>query len=398
MLRLLFTNVEQDRQLTVITDGIDGQLNVFVTENVVGDTEFYKGIGIDIDPGITYNIEKLKEWALANSLKLVGYPEEFEDDPIIFVDNAERWEYKLNLQTVSLDYLATGGSKDFVVTSSKQKYVNNKPTGGEEAVEIDVHIIGNGYSWAKGSSTVSVNENPTDRERNGDAIITQKESGKQVTVLLTQAPSVIDYEYSISTNPASLSFEGVAESKDIIVTSVKQKKLNGKNVGNPTPEDFIISLVGDAFYYELKNDRCIISVHENITSSERKGTFTATQLVEGGEEVSVELTQAAAVETWEYNLSCEDSNIEFPKEGGMKILPIQSSKQKFVNGKKSGSPIVVAYTTTVSGAGFSKGQAEYSVIAEANAGAAREGSAVVKSSEGNKTITITLSQAAGTTV
>lgn len=37
MLRLLFTNQDNSKQLTVITDGIDSQLNVFVTENTVGD-------------------------------------------------------------------------------------------------------------------------------------------------------------------------------------------------------------------------------------------------------------------------------------------------------------------------------------------------------------------------
>ena len=56
------------------------------------------------------------------------------------------------------------------------------------------------------------------------------------------------------------------------------------------------------------------------------------------------------------------------------------------------------YTTTVSGTGFSgnAGTTEYSVVAAVNTGTAREGSAVVKQSEGTKQITITLSQAAGT--
>jgi hypothetical protein len=56
----------------------------------------------------------------------------------------------------------------------------------------------------------------------------------------------------------------------------------------------------------------------------------------------------------------------------------------------------VNYTTTVSGTGFSKGTTEYSVVAAVNTGTVREGSAVVKQSEGTKQITITLSQAAGT--
>lgn len=398
MLRLLFSNVTQDKQLTVITDGIDGQFNVFVTENVIGDVDFYKSISIDIKSGVTYNIGKLKEWSVANSLSLVGFPEGIEDDPIIFVDNSERWEYKLDLRTVSLDYLATGGSKDFVVTSSKQKYENNKPVGGEEPVEIEVQIIGNGYSWTGSTSTIVAEENPTDKERNGEAIITQKESGKQVTVLLAQAASTITYEYSLSANPASLSFEGVAGSKKVTIASTKQKKTNGKNSGEPEPVDFIVSLAGNDFYYDGKGNEYVISAHENITSSKRTGTFTITQLDENGKEVLVNISQNAAAVTWEYNLSCDNSNIEFPKDGGTKTLSIKCNKQKVVNGKDSGSPIAVTYTTTVSGTGFSKGQSENSVIAEANTGEARKGAAVVKSSEGNKTITITLSQKAGTTV
>ena len=52
MLRLLFkTNEEEPKQLTVITDGIDSQLNVFVTENTVGDIDYFESLGIVIEPG-----------------------------------------------------------------------------------------------------------------------------------------------------------------------------------------------------------------------------------------------------------------------------------------------------------------------------------------------------------
>ena len=46
MLRLLFTTKDLSKQMTVITDGIDSQMNVFVTENTVGDVEYYKSLGI----------------------------------------------------------------------------------------------------------------------------------------------------------------------------------------------------------------------------------------------------------------------------------------------------------------------------------------------------------------
>ena len=70
MLRLLFkTNEEEPKQLTVITDGIDSQLNVFVTENTVGDIDYFESLGIVIEPGRIYNIGSFKEWAMNNALQ-----------------------------------------------------------------------------------------------------------------------------------------------------------------------------------------------------------------------------------------------------------------------------------------------------------------------------------------
>ena len=61
MLRLLFTTKDLSKQMTVITDGVDSQMNVFVTENTVGDVDYYKSLGIVIKAGITYNIGKFIE-------------------------------------------------------------------------------------------------------------------------------------------------------------------------------------------------------------------------------------------------------------------------------------------------------------------------------------------------
>ena len=53
MYRLLFTTKDNLHQLTVITDGIDSQLNVFVTENTVGDVDYFESLGIVIRAGLT---------------------------------------------------------------------------------------------------------------------------------------------------------------------------------------------------------------------------------------------------------------------------------------------------------------------------------------------------------
>lgn len=93
MLRLLFTTEDNSKQLTVITDGIDSQLNVFVTEDVVGDIDYFKSLGIVVEPGHTYNIGKFKEWAFDAKLILISYPEGLNEKSVILQDIQEDWRY-----------------------------------------------------------------------------------------------------------------------------------------------------------------------------------------------------------------------------------------------------------------------------------------------------------------
>lgn len=286
MLRLLFkTNEEEPKQLTVITDGIDSQLNVFVTENTVGDIDYFESLGIVIEPGRIYNIGSFKEWAMNNALQLISYPEGLNDEAQVLVDVVEEWKYFLILQKETLEFPKEGDSIEAVVTSYKQLYVNGKPQGNQTALSVKFQTEAP-FTVSEGG-TVTINENPSDTVRNGNLTITQDESDEVDTINLSQTAATVTYDYTLTTDPTSLSFVAAGETKVFGVISNKQKKVNGKN---------------------------------------------------------------------------------------------------------SGSPIVVDYTTVVSGEGFTKGSSEYSVIAAANTGAERTGQAVVTANEGGKTATITLTQ------
>ena len=127
MYRLLFTTKDNLHQLTVITDGIDSQLNVFVTENTVGDVDYFESLGIVIRAGLTYNIGQFKEWATNNILRLIAYPEEYEGKEQILVDIVEDMRYFLIPQDETMQFPKEGDSIEAVVTSYKQLYVNGKP-------------------------------------------------------------------------------------------------------------------------------------------------------------------------------------------------------------------------------------------------------------------------------
>lgn len=390
MYRLLFTTKDNLHQLTVITDGIDSQLNVFVTENTVGDVDYFESLGIVIRAGLTYNIGQFKEWATNNILRLIAYPEEYEGKEQILVDIVEEMRYFLIPQDKTMAFPKEGDSVEAVVTSYKQLYVNGKPTGVQTPLEVDFETK-SPYTVSKGG-TVTIAENPTTSVRNGVLTVTQHESNKKITINLTQEASTVSYTYNLTIDPNSLSFVNTGETKKITVTSTKQVIINGKPSGNPTNIGTHIEVAGVGFSYSAISDGFNIKAEENPGNTQRTGEITIT-MDEGGKSATVTLTQAAAVVTYEYTLDVDPDSLSFIAAGETKIFSVSSKKQKKVNGKISGPASAVNYTTTVTGEGFSKGDSEYSVIAANNTGSQRTGQAKVAASEGGKTITVTLTQA-----
>ena len=396
MLRLLFTTEDNSKQLTVITDGLDGQLNVFVTENVVGAIEYYKSIGIVIEAGHTYNIGQFKEWAFKALVKLISYPEGFGEEGAVLSDVQEVVEYVLETKEPTLNFPAKGGDDMCVVTSSKQTFKNGKPVGHPEGVPVEFSISGAGFK-VDGGGQVTVDENPNNTTRKAVVTVKQNESGKTLQITCNQAASTVTYEYALTVDPTAVTFDGAGDGKLVTVTSTRTKVLNGvKQQPETYPTD--IELAGVGFDYEESGNNYNLKASENTGSSQRTGKATISQ--DGGKTAEVTLTQLAATVTYEYTLTTDPTTLSFAAAGETKIFGVSSKKQKKVNGKNDGSPMTVDYTTVVSGTGFTKGSTEDSVVADANTGAQRTGAqrtgtAVVTTTEGNKTATVTLTQLAG---
>jgi hypothetical protein len=391
MLRLLFTTEDNSKQLTVITDGLDSQLNVFVTENVVGAIEYYKSIGIVIEAGHTYNIGQFKEWAFKALVKLISYPEGFGEEGAVLSDVQEVVEYVLETKEPTLNFPAKGGDDMCVVTSSKQTFKNGQPVGHPEGVPVEFSISGAGFK-VDGGGQVTVDENPNNTTRKAVVTVKQNESGKTLQITCNQAASIVTYEYALIVDPTTVTFDGAGGEKLVTVTSTRTKVLNGvKQQAESYPTD--IELAGEGFSYEVSGNNYNLKAEENTGTSQRTGKATISQ--EGGKTVQMNLTQLAATVTYEYTCTVDPTTLSFAAAGETKIFGVTATKQKKVNGSNSGTPSAVTYTTTVQGEGFTKGSSEYSVVAAANTGAQRTGTAVVTTTEGNKTATVTLTQLAG---
>lgn len=392
MLRLLFTTQDKSKQLTVITDGIDSQLNVFVTENTVGDIDYFKSLGIMILPGHVYNIGTLKGWAFNNTLILISYPEGLNEEAQILIDVTEEIRYTFTAKTSKLSFPNTGGDEEAVVTSYKQKYVNGKPSGSQTALEVTFETT-SPYSVSK-EGTVTISENPTNQIRNGNLKVTQKESNKVLNIPLTQAASKVSYNYSFTVNPKELTFVNTGEFKTVDVTHTKQKLVNDKPSGSPIKVAFDAEIAGVGFSYNIIDNGVKVTASENPGTSKRTGTLNISSQ-ENESSTTVNLSQNASAITYEYTITTNPTSLSFVNTGETKAFTVNSKKQKKLNGKNSGNPTDVGFSFVVNGTGFSKGSGNNVVAAENTTETQRTGSAVITQNESNKTATINLSQAAG---
>ena len=397
MLRLLFTTEDNVHQMTVVTDGIDGQMKVFVTESLYGDVEYYKGLGIVIEPGHTYNIGQFKEWAFKALVKLISYPEGFGEEGAVLSDVQEVVEYVLETKEPTLNFPAKGGDDMCVVTSSKQTFKNGQPVGHPEGVPVEFSISGAGFK-VDGGGQVTVDENPNNTTRKAVVTVKQNESGKTLQITCNQAASTVTYEYALTANSQTIQFVALGETKSLQVVSTRQKKVNGKPSGDVEKVDTTAQITGTGFSEtssETTNgENYSIVAAENKAETANNGSITITQ-TGSNKTVKVTLTQLAAAITYEYTLTTDPTALSFAAAGETKIFDVSSKKQKKVNGKNDGSPMTVDYTTVVSGTGFTEGSTEYSVVADANTGAQRTGTAVVTAVEGGKKATVNLTQLAG---
>lgn len=397
MLRLLFTTEDNVHQMTVVTDGIDGQMKVFVTESLYGDVEYYKGLGIVIEPGHTYNIGQFKEWAFKALVKLISYPEGFGEEGAVLSDVQEVVEYVLETKEPTLNFPAKGGDDMCVVTSSKQTFKNGQPVGHPEGVPVTFSISGTGFK-VDGGGQVTVDENPNNTTRKAVVTVKQNESGKTLQITCNQAASTVTYEYALTANSQTIQFVALGETKSLQIVSTRQKKVNGKPSGGVEKVDTTAQITGTGFSQtssETSNgENYSIVAAENKAETANNGSITITQ-TGSNKTVKVTLTQLAATVTYEYTLTTDPTTLSFAAAGETKIFGVSSKKQKKVNGKNDGSPMTVDYTTVVSGTGFTKGSTEYSVVADANTGAQRTGTAVVTAVEGGKKATVNLTQLAG---
>lgn len=241
---------------------------------------------------------------------------------------AVEWVYEFSVSPQTVDLVNAGTAQAVEVTSRKQKRVNGVNEGDAVSVDWSSSVT---VGFKISGNTVSADRNDTENEKSGTATFTQNESGKKVTVAVSQAAGTVTWEYTFTVSPTSLSFSEKGETKSVTVTSVKQKKINGVNDGNPVSVDYTRANSGAG----VSGSGSSVTMSENTTTASRSGKATFTQS-ESGEKKEVSLTQAAGTVTYTYSLSVSSQNVTLDAKGTAQTLTVTSKRQKYVNGKASG--------------------------------------------------------------
>lgn len=170
--------------------------------------------------------------------------------------------------------------------------------------------------------------------------------GNNETVQLSDIHKVT-YKYSFAAVNTNLNFPalgGKPTPEFISIGSTRQKYLDGVASGSPENISYNISSTVPDW---LNENNGTWTAAENTTLNQRSASLTFTQN-ESGKQITVQFTQDAGVETWEYTFSVQNPNLNYTALGGSAtpaIAGYNSFKQRYINGKPVGTSVYVGFSS-----------------------------------------------------
>lgn len=217
--------------------------------------------------------------------------------------------------------------------------------------------------------------------------------GNNETVQLSDIHKVT-YRYAFTVVDTVLNFSvlgGYPTPLGFGLSTTKQKQIDGVAIGDTISVGYTQSAYPDWIVYEEG-----YKASENTTLNQRSASLTFTQN-ESGKQITVQFTQDAGVETWEYTFTSKNNSLVFNAIGGKGTpteLTITSNKQKYINGKAVGSPVNVDYSRPSLPSWLSVESGYYEAL-ENKSESSRSYTDTLTQAESGKKLTPVLSQAAG---
>ncbi|UVX35753.1 MAG: hypothetical protein [Bacteriophage sp.] len=217
--------------------------------------------------------------------------------------------------------------------------------------------------------------------------------GNNETVQLSDIHKVT-YRYAFTVVDTVLNFPalgGYPTPRWFGLGTTKQKQIDGVAIGDTISVGYTQSAYPDWIVYDEG-----YKASGNTTLNQRSASLTFTQN-ESGKQITVQFTQDAGVETWEYTFTSKNNSLVFNAIGGKGTpteLTITSNKQKYINGKAVGSPVNVDYSRPSLPSWLSVESGYYEAL-ENKSESSRSYTDTLTQAESGKKLTPVLSQAAG---
>ena len=294
------------------------------------------------------------------------------------------YKYVFTVENPTLTFTPAGGvptPSSANIASTREKVLDGVATGIIERWSY-------GYPALPAWLTLIVDlgyratENTDTSEREFTHTLTQQDSGKQLTITLTQAAGVETWEYTFSVQNPNLSYSALGGSATPEIAgynSFKQRYINGKPVGTQVYVGFSSPALPSWIFMDDENHYTAL---ENKSENSRSQVFTSTQN-ESGKKVTVTFTQAAGVKTYGTPTVYLGSIADIPASGGTAATPTYTYSQLWGwNGK------------TNDGGTISSGA---SVVWSENISGSNLGTtAKARTKLGSRTLTVTLNGKSGT--
>lgn len=168
--------------------------------------------------------------------------------------------------------------------------------------------------------------------------------GNNETVQLSDIHKVT-YRYAFTVVNTVLNFPalgGYPTPRWFGLGTTKQKQIDGVAIGDTISVGYTQSAYPDWIVYDKG-----YKASENTTLNQRSASLTFTQK-ESGKQITVQFTQDAGVETWEYTFSVQNPNLNYTALGGSAtpaIAGYNSFKQRYINGKPVGTSVYVGFSS-----------------------------------------------------
>ena len=238
------------------------------------------------------------------------------------------YKYVFTVENPTLTFTPAGGvptPSSANVASTREKVLDGVATGIIERWSYGYPAL---PAWLTLTADLGyrATENTDTSEREFTHTLTQQDSGKQLTITLTQATGVETWEYTFSVQNPNLSYSALGGSATPEIAgynSFKQRYINGKPVGTQVDVGFSSPDLPSWIFMDDENHYTAL---ENKSENSRSQVFTSTQN-ESGKKVTVTFTQAAGVKTYGTPTVYLGSIADIPASGGTAATPTYTYSQ-----------------------------------------------------------------------